>query len=353
MPTTYGTYQPKVSQDFLNKVAGIGQRLNLVPEYLIAVMGFETGGTYSPSIRNAAGSGATGLIQFMPSTAKSLGTTTDALAKMTAIQQLDYVEKYFKPYANRLISLEDTYMAVLYPAAIGKGASHNLFTKGTTAYSQNSGLDLNKDGFVKVGEATAKVQAFLPTSNLFKPISSPTNGNDLLKGGSGNDNINALAGDDTISGGSGNDSLQGNTGNDKLYGEDGFDTLLGGPGNDNLNGGGGNDRLDAFYNTRTGEVDTLTGGAGADTFVIGGRFGGAGFNGYLGNSWAILADFKPSEGDKIQVFGKKSDLTYQVGNQVGYNATDTAVRWQGDVLFVAQNVSISALDKLSNFTFIA
>ena len=38
----------------------------------MAVMSFETGGTFDPGIRNAAGSGATGLIQFMPSTAAGL-----------------------------------------------------------------------------------------------------------------------------------------------------------------------------------------------------------------------------------------------------------------------------------------
>ena len=41
--------------------------------------------------------GATGLIQFLPSTARGLGTTTDALAGMSSVEQLNYVEKYFDP----------------------------------------------------------------------------------------------------------------------------------------------------------------------------------------------------------------------------------------------------------------
>lgn len=41
----------------------------------MAAMAFESGETFSPSIKNAAGSGAVGLIQFMPSTAKALGTS--------------------------------------------------------------------------------------------------------------------------------------------------------------------------------------------------------------------------------------------------------------------------------------
>jgi hypothetical protein len=170
--TEYGNYNPRVSSEFLVKVRSVAQRLGLAPEYLMAVMGFETGGTYSPSIKNPL-SGATGLIQFMPSTAAGLGTSTSALAQMTAIQQLDYVEKYFSPYRNRLSTLEDTYMAVLWPAAIGRGSSHVLFRSGSNAYAQNSGLDLNRDGLVTVAEATAKVRSYLPSASLFG-TASPT-----------------------------------------------------------------------------------------------------------------------------------------------------------------------------------
>lgn len=53
-----------------------------------------TGERFRANTVNRA-SGATGLIQFMPSTAKQLGTTTDKLAAMTEVDQLDYVAKYF------------------------------------------------------------------------------------------------------------------------------------------------------------------------------------------------------------------------------------------------------------------
>jgi hypothetical protein len=124
----------------------------------MACMAFETGETFSPSIRNGAGSGATGLIQFMPSTARGLGTSTDALAGMTAVQQLDYVKKYFQSYKGRLKTLEDVYMAILYPAAIGKDKDSTLFAEGTTAYRQNSGFDANRDGKITPAEVSAKVR---------------------------------------------------------------------------------------------------------------------------------------------------------------------------------------------------
>lgn len=147
-----------VSKPFKLKVKAVASNIGIPADYLMACMAFETGETFSPSIKNAAGSGATGLIQFMPSTARSLGTSVEKLSKMTAEQQLDYVEKYFKPYKGRLKTLEDVYMAILYPAAIGKSPLHELFKKGTMTYEQNSGFDKNKDGVITPAEISIKVR---------------------------------------------------------------------------------------------------------------------------------------------------------------------------------------------------
>lgn len=148
----------KVSASFKVKVIEICNFLDLAPDYLMSCMAFETGGTFSPSITNAAGSGATGLIQFMPSTAKSLGTTTEKLAKMTAVEQLDYVKKYFTPHRNKLKKLEDVYMTILYPVAIGKPITHVLFEDGKKTYTQNKGFDSNKDKKITLKEISAKVR---------------------------------------------------------------------------------------------------------------------------------------------------------------------------------------------------
>ena len=68
----------------------------------MAVMAFESERTFSPSITNRAGSGAVGLLQFMPQTCASLGVTTDEMAAMTAEAQLGYVKAYLEPWAGRL-----------------------------------------------------------------------------------------------------------------------------------------------------------------------------------------------------------------------------------------------------------
>ena len=138
-------------------------RLGISEADLYAVMSFETGGTFNPGIRNAAGSGATGLIQFMPSTARGLGTTTEALAGMSRVDQMKYVEKYLSNKGIRGGNLSDIYMSVLFPAAVGKPDSFVLFGRGAMsgytgrAYDQNRGLDSNGDGSITKAEASAKV----------------------------------------------------------------------------------------------------------------------------------------------------------------------------------------------------
>jgi len=179
-PSSYspGTIPKEVSQDtsFTSGVTELAKKYNVPEDYLYAVMGFETGGTFSPSEKNKAGSGATGLIQFMPKTAEGLGTSTDALSKMTRTEQLKYVDKYFEGTLNKGGSLSDVYMSVLFPAAVGKPENYVLFGKGAqsgytgTAYAQNAGLDLNGDGSITKAEAAKKVEAYLPQSSQVQPI---------------------------------------------------------------------------------------------------------------------------------------------------------------------------------------
>ena len=62
-------------------------------------------------------------------------------------------------------------MAILWPAAIGKPESFELFDEETKpqTYKMNKGLDTNKDGKISKGEAAAKVRRMLArglTGNL-------------------------------------------------------------------------------------------------------------------------------------------------------------------------------------------
>lgn len=153
----------KISEHARVKVFDIAREMGMQADHLMSAMAFESGESFNPAMKNGAGSGATGLIQFMPATAKEMGTTTAALAAMTVERQLDFVRAYFRPYKGRLKTLEDVYMAILWPAAIGQPDSYPLFDERTrpTHYRQNSGLDVNADRIVSKAEAAAKVRAKL------------------------------------------------------------------------------------------------------------------------------------------------------------------------------------------------
>jgi hypothetical protein len=141
----------------------IADQLKLNPDDLMSCMAWESGESFRADIKNAAGSGATGLIQFMPATARGMGTTTAALAKMTPEDQLTYVYKYFRPFAGRLNNLGDIYMAILWPKAVGKPDSYVLWDKGKmpTTFRQNAGLDVNKDARVTRAECLSKIMGKL------------------------------------------------------------------------------------------------------------------------------------------------------------------------------------------------
>ena len=147
-----------VSRAFKEKVIQIARRLDMDPNFLMAVMSFES--RLNPRAVNSL-SGATGLIQFLPSTARRLGTTTAELRNMSAERQLDFVERYLRPYAGRMDTIEDAYMAVFYPRALGRENSYVLFRRGSREYAQNSGLDHNRDGTVTKGEAARRVREIL------------------------------------------------------------------------------------------------------------------------------------------------------------------------------------------------
>ena len=77
---------------------------------------------------------------------------------------MKYVEKYLSNKGvRRGGNLSDLYMAVLFPAAVGKPDNFVLFGNGAMsgytgrAYDQNRGLDRNGDGSVTKAEAAAKV----------------------------------------------------------------------------------------------------------------------------------------------------------------------------------------------------
>lgn len=115
-------------------IKALANKYGIRPEWFANLFSFESAGTLNPSITNSIG--ATGIIQFLPSTAKGLGVTTDILRKMTFAQQLSYVDLYLSKYLNSSgvkkgvfdkktgkvtdkFTQTDLFMIIFYPVAVG------------------------------------------------------------------------------------------------------------------------------------------------------------------------------------------------------------------------------------------
>lgn len=157
-------FEEKVkSKAFINKVIDISQKLGINPNWLMAVMNSETGGTFDPSISNIGcvknrdfTQCAVGLIQFMPATAKGLGTSIAELKKMSAVQQLDYVYKYFLPFRNKITNYHDLYLVTFYPYALGKGDDYIFGSEKSDAWAkkikEQNPYDYDKDGYISMSD---------------------------------------------------------------------------------------------------------------------------------------------------------------------------------------------------------
>ena len=88
-----------IAENFRNKVISVGDELKLDPNYMMACFALETGVSFKTDIKNP-NSSASGLIQFMDSTAKNLGTTTEKLRAMGHVEQMDFVKMYFFEYSK-------------------------------------------------------------------------------------------------------------------------------------------------------------------------------------------------------------------------------------------------------------
>jgi len=205
----------KVSCDFRKKVVKISKELwpNNYLEMannLMAVFAWETGETFKPDVPNQKKSGATGLIQFMPERADEYfgkhtielvpnyyNTTNKSLhylprvkefARMSAVEQLDYVKRYFSNLRGKKLDFVDFYLQVLFPVSSGQ-PEHFVFgteqykneiglpsdsakvrLKRIEKYQGNSGMDKSKDGKISKSEIASFVNFYKTDGEKHKAI---------------------------------------------------------------------------------------------------------------------------------------------------------------------------------------
>ena len=128
---------------FKQKTSDIASILGVSPDDLMKVMAAES--RIEPTSGNEF---AIGLIQFTDIACEHIGTTRQALAKMSAIEQLDYVYLYFKDYIGKLEDAVDLYWVMCTTKPIGKGDYDVVYDSRSnpSAYNGNAGMDHDKDG---------------------------------------------------------------------------------------------------------------------------------------------------------------------------------------------------------------
>lgn len=143
----------------LNKLANKLQSegYSIKHEWLIFTIHSESRG--KAWIRNTH-SDATGIIQWLPSTARALGTSVRKLRKMSVVEQIPYIEKYLKVNGilQHIESYSDLYLGVFSPRSLKGSKKDNtkdfvIGSKGSKAYDWNAVVDThygNNDGKLTV-----------------------------------------------------------------------------------------------------------------------------------------------------------------------------------------------------------
>lgn len=118
----------------------IAKMLNIPAAWLLQVFIIES--QNNPQAKNPF-TNAAGLIQFMPSTLRPWGLTTDDVLGMNYNDQLNLVYKYLSPYKGKFKSAADLYLSIFYPYAMAQkdtyvmGSERNI---QSAIFNQNPGF---------------------------------------------------------------------------------------------------------------------------------------------------------------------------------------------------------------------
>lgn len=132
-------------EPFLKEINAIGKDLGVQPSLLLVKFYIES--RIDPTQRNED-TNASGIFQLMPIGMPD-GMTPSQFRKLTATQQLKYYREYITPYKKHLkdAEIEDLYLLGLYPKAVVSNPKPEIiFQSPSKFYTQNNGLDYNKDG---------------------------------------------------------------------------------------------------------------------------------------------------------------------------------------------------------------
>ena len=159
----------KTTPGFRAELLRMANRMGLSADAIAGVIALESG--FNAQAVNPNG-GATGLIQFMPNTAKKLGTTTDELLHMNATEQLKWVELYLRgvPKLRPGSRVGDYYLAVFMPGFMGLPDLTPIAFEGDQIYRVNKVLDRDKDGVITVGDVRSVLESEIARAQGVPPL---------------------------------------------------------------------------------------------------------------------------------------------------------------------------------------
>lgn len=159
--------------DVHRRLLELADRQHLNVDRLAALIAHESG--WNPRARNHL-TQAVGLIQFMPRyTRRIFGVTADQIERMSTLEQLDLVEKFFATVAKSTGPIgDDVAIAAFLPSYVHKPDGTIAFERGTKGYSQNAPLDRDMDGRITLGEVRRDVLRMLVGRGRFEVPSGVT-----------------------------------------------------------------------------------------------------------------------------------------------------------------------------------
>ena len=129
---------------FTAAIEDLAERRGISPSELYKIIQGESG--FNPRAQNA--SGATGLFQFMPGTARELGVSTSEIRNMAPTEQValydEYLERWDYSSSNRLGIMQAA------PAFANREPEAVIYEQGSAAWRQNPGWRELDDGPITV-----------------------------------------------------------------------------------------------------------------------------------------------------------------------------------------------------------
>ena len=157
--------------NFNKKLEKVAKQLGVETESLRRIIKFETAGTFSPTSHDPWNV-SIGLIGFTENTARALGTSKAALAKMTAVEQLDYVYKFYKMNGLRPGSDVGTMYMLTFMPAYAYHPDGTVLGRKNGPQLGRTGLSMHKIWLQNPGFGKSKGKDFFTVGDVKNTINS-------------------------------------------------------------------------------------------------------------------------------------------------------------------------------------